>query len=223
MTAEHDEEHLGGLSPTGRVEAFSDGVMAIAITLLVLDLRVPSPADAADGRLLQALLDRWPSYVAYLAAFLTIGIIWLNHHAFIAKIARFDARLHWLNLALLLGVATLPFPTSLLADYVGEGGVNASVAAAAYGLLSTLTALPWGFMWRHLRDHPGLLEPGFDQTYAGSELKRGWLGVPIYASATIVSLFAPLVALGLYAGIAALYAFTSQGARNSGSPAGGDR
>jgi uncharacterized membrane protein len=223
MTAEREEEHLGRLSPTGRVEAFSDGVMAIAITLLVLDLKVPPPADAADGRLLQALLDRWPSYVAYLAAFVTIGIIWLNHHAFISRIARFDARLHWLNLALLLGVATLPFPTALLADYVGEGGVNASVAAAAYGLLATFMALPWGFMWRHLRDHPGLLEPGFDASYAGSELKRGWIGVPIYAAATVVSLIAPLVALGLYAGIAALYAVTSQGGRDSAPSTGGGR
>ena len=219
MSAGHEED-LVHLSTTSRVEAFSDGVMAIAITLLVLDLKLPTSAEVARGGLLDALLVRWPTYAAYLAAFLTIGIIWLNHHAFIAKIARFDARLHWLNLALLLGVATLPFPTALLADYVGEGGVNASVAAAAYGLLATLMALPWGFMWRHLRDHPGLLEPGFDASYAGSELKRGWIGVPIYAAATIVSLFAPLVALGLYAGIAALYAFTSQGARNSG-PSGG--
>jgi uncharacterized membrane protein len=221
MTAEHEEEHLGRLSPTSRVEAFSDGVMAIAITLLVLDLKVPPAADAADGRLLQALLGRWPSYVAYLAAFLTIGIIWLNHHSFIAKIARFDARLHWLNLVLLLGVATLPFPTALVADYVAEGGVNASVAAAAYGLLATFMALPWGFMWRHLRDHTELLEPGYDAAYASSELKRGTLGVPIYAGATIVSLIAPLVALGLYAGIAALYAVTSQGARDP-RPAGGE-
>jgi len=95
------------LSSTGRVEAFSDGVMAIAITLLVLDLKVP-PLDAVTpGGLLSALAARWPSYVAYLAAFLTIGIIWLNHRTLVDRIARFDARLHWLNLMLLLGVATL--------------------------------------------------------------------------------------------------------------------
>jgi uncharacterized membrane protein len=211
MSAGHEED-LVHLSTTSRVEAFSDGVMAIAITLLVLDLKLPSSIEVRPDGLLDALLGRWPTYAAYLAAFLTIGIIWLNHHTLIARIARFDARLHWLNLVLLLGVATLPFPTSLVAEYVGKGGPNASVAAATYGLCATLMALPWSFMWRHLRDHPELLEPGYDAAYASIELRRGWIGVPIYVAATIVSLIQPLLALGLYAVIAALYAVTSQGA-----------
>src|SRR6266568_5643997 len=79
------------LSSTGRVEAFSDGVMAIAITLLVLDLKVPSASESqAAGSLIAALAERWPSYAAYLAAFLTIGIIWLNHRTFVDRIRRFD-------------------------------------------------------------------------------------------------------------------------------------
>lgn len=205
----HEGERLGPLSSTGRVEAFSDGVMAIAITLLVLELKVPP--NVADGQLLNALGARWPSYVAYIAAFLTIGIIWLNHHTLLARIARFDARLHWLNLLLLFGVATLPFPTSLLADYIGAGGANASVAAVSYGLLAVFMALPWGFMWRHLADHPELLEPEYDAAYARSELKRGWLGVPIYVAATIIAIFLPLLALLLYGAIAVIYAVTSQG------------
>lgn len=203
--------HLRRLSATNRVEAFSDGVMAIAITLLVLELKVPEPGSIPHDGLFDALTARWPSYVAYLAAFTTIGIIWLNHHTLLAKIARFDARLHWLNLVLLLGVATLPFPTALVADYVAEGGSNASVAAVAYGLTSTLMAMPWSFMWRHLRDHPELLEPGYDAAHAATELRRGFLGVPIYLGATLVSVFAPLLALALYAGIAVVYAITSQG------------
>jgi hypothetical protein len=73
-------------------------------------------------------------------------------------------------------------------------------------------ALPWSFMWRHLRDHPELLESGYDAAYASIELRRGWIGVPIYVAATIVSLIQPLLALALYAAIAALYAVTSQGA-----------
>ena len=206
-----EPEHLGRLSATGRVEAFSDGVMAIAITLLVLELKVPTAADAANGRLLDQLLERWPSYVAYFTAFLTIGIIWLNHHTLLSKIARFDARLHWLNLLLLLGVATLPFPTALVAEHVGDGGWNASVAAATYGLTATLMGLPWGFIWRHLADHPELLEPGYDAAHARAELRRGVLGVPIYVAATAVSFVAPLLALALYAGVAVLYAITSQG------------
>lgn len=202
------------LSPTGRVEAFSDGVMAIAITLLVLDLKVPDPATLASGQLFDRLAERWPSYVAYLAAFLTIGIIWLNHRTLVDRIARFDARLHWLNLALLLGVATLPFPTALVADYVGRGGADATVATAFYGLCATLMALPWGLFWRHLADRPELLEPGYDAAYARAEWRRGTVGVPIYAGATLVAFVAPIVSLLLYLSIAILYAITSQGVSN---------
>jgi uncharacterized membrane protein len=199
------------LSPTGRVEAFSDGVMAIAITLLVLDLKVPTHEELGTVSLFAFLANRWPSYIAYLAAFVTIGIIWLNHRTLIDRIARFDARLHWLNLTLLLGVATLPFPTSLVAEYVKDGGWNASVATALYGLTATLMALPWGFIWRHLADRPELLERGYDAAYARAEWRRGSIGVPIYAAATVVALVAPLISLLLFLAIALLYAFTSQG------------
>ena len=85
------------------------------------------------------------------------------------------------------------------------------MAAAAYGLVSTFMALPWGFMWRHLVDHPELLEPGQDLDRARSEQGRGWLGVPIYGAATLISLVFPVVALVLYVAIAAIYAITSQG------------
>ena len=209
MTAGDHGPDTGRLTPTNRVEAFSDGVMAIAITLLVLELKVPP--DSAPGHLLGDLAARWPSYAAYVAAFLTIGIIWLNHHTLLTSIARFDARLHWLNLFLLFTVATLPFPTALLADYVGTGGFNASVAAASYGLLATLMGLPWGFILRHVADHPELLEPGYRPEDARAEIRRGWMGVPIYAAATVISFIQPLIALVLYVAIAALYAITSQG------------
>ena len=214
MTASGREQRTETrLSSTARVEAFSDGVMAIAITLLVLDLKVPAQADIdpAHGGLLGALAARWPSYVAYLAAFLTIGIIWLNHRTLVDRIARFDARLHWLNLLLLLGVATLPFPTSLVAEYVQHGGPDASVATAFYGLCAMIMALPWGFIWRHLADRPDLLEAGYDAAYARAEWVRGSIGVPIYATATVVALFAPIVSLLLYLSIAVIYGVTSQG------------
>jgi len=205
------------LSATGRVEAFSDGVMAIAITLLVLDLKVPSASESqAAGSLIAALAERWPSYAAYLAAFLTIGIIWLNHRGFVDRIRRFDGVLHWLNLALLLGVATLPFPTSLLAAYVAQpDSLAASTATVIYGLLSVGTALPWAFMWRHLNRHPELLEPPHDLDYARRELRRAIIGPLIYAVAIPLAWFAPLLALGFYIGVAVLYAITNQGATMS--------
>jgi len=210
------------LSTTGRVEAFSDGVMAIAITLLVLDLKVPAEDSLKAGGLVEALAAQWPAYVAYLAAFLAIGIIWLNHRTLVDRIARFDSRLLWLNLLLLLGIATLPWPTSLVAEYVKDGGPNASAAAALYGLTSTLMATPWGFIWRHLGQHPELLEPGYDAAYARAEWRRGTIGLPVYAVATVVALFAPLLSLLLFLAIGILYAVTSQGVapmRSGASPA----
>jgi uncharacterized membrane protein len=206
------------LSSTARVEAFSDGVMAIAITLLVLELRVPNAAQVAEaGSLLAALVDEWAAYVAYLAGFLTIGIIWLNHRAFVDKVRRFDDPLQWFNLLLLLGVATVPFPTALLAEHVSDGGEAASTAAAVYALLGVVLPVPWLLIWRHLGRHPDLFEPGFDATYARSELRRGVVGPLIYAIAIPVAIVAPLVALAFYVGVAILYAATSVGSRSAGS------
>jgi uncharacterized membrane protein len=90
-----------------RVEAFSDGVIAVAITLLALDLRVPDPA--AHGGLAHALAAQWPNYAAYLVTFLTIGIIWINHHAMLRRLVSVDHTILVLNLLLLLTVVILPF------------------------------------------------------------------------------------------------------------------
>jgi TMEM175 potassium channel family protein len=200
------------LSSTGRVEAFSDGVMAIAITLLVLDLRVPSAEEtAAAGSLLAALLNHWASDVAFLAGFLTIGIIWLNHRAFVDKVNRFDNRLQWLNLLLLLGVVIVPFTTALLAEYVGAGGTPASTATAVYALSGVVLPVPWILIWRHLSRHPELLQRGFDAAHARAEFTRALVGPAIYILAIPVAILAPIVALLLFIGIAVLYALTNQG------------
>jgi uncharacterized membrane protein len=188
--------------------------MAIAITLLVLDLRVPTEADvAASGGLLAALLAMWPRYVAYLAGFFTIGIIWLNHHALVDAIRRFDWRLMWLNLFLLLGVATLPFTTAVMAEYVATGGPDATVAAAFYGALALVMAVPWTLIWMHLRDHPYLLEPSFTDDDARAAIRRNVLGPLIYGAAIAVAFISPLVALAMYIGIAAYFALGRQPGR----------
>jgi uncharacterized membrane protein len=185
--------------------------MAIAITLLVLDLRVPSEADvAASGGLLAALLAQWPRYVAYLAGFFTIGIIWLNHHALVDAIRRFDWRLMWLNLFLLLGVATLPFATAVMAEYVAAGGWDATVAVALYGALALVMAIPWSLIWIYLRDHPELMEPGFTVADAQGSLRRNIYGPLVYAAAIAVAFVSPIAALGMYIAIAAYFAVGRQ-------------
>lgn len=117
--------------PPGRLEAFSDGVIAVAITLLVLDLTVPEPG--APGALGQRLLAEWPSYVAYAVSFVAIGIFWLNHHTMLRRLTRVDHSVLVLNIFLLLCIVVLPFTTSLLATYLNrpEGGHLAAIVYAA--------------------------------------------------------------------------------------------
>lgn len=103
----------GAITSSRRLEAFSDGVFAIAITLLVLDLAVPPREDSADGGLGSALAHQWPAYFAYLVSFLVIGIIWINHHAVFDRVRRINRPVMFANLALLLMVSVIPFPTKL--------------------------------------------------------------------------------------------------------------
>src|SRR5512140_3700214 len=106
----------------GRAEAFSDGVLAVAITLLALDLHVDV---TGHGSVAHQLRERWPTFAAYVVSFFVIGVIWVNHHALFALIDRVDRVLLFENLLLLMFVTTLPFTTSTLADFVRAGGADA--------------------------------------------------------------------------------------------------
>ena len=125
---------------------FSDGVIAIAITLLVLQIHVPH---TEQGGLLDALLDQWPSYIAFIISFVVIGIMWVSHHSMFERIAAVDRGLLFINLLLLLGIAFLPFPTDLVATYIQDGGANSHIAAAIYSV--TMVAIGFAFtgMWFH--------------------------------------------------------------------------
>src|SRR4051794_26548795 len=114
---------------TGRLEAFSDGVFAIAVTLLVLEIKVP---DAAGDDLAHQLAEQWPSYASYVVSFFVIGVIWMNHHAVFSHLGRVDRPLMSINLVLLLWVALIPWPTHLLAEYMRQGGQGERTAALVY-------------------------------------------------------------------------------------------
>lgn len=132
-------------SETGRIEAFSDGVFAIAITLLVLDVKVPRALDG--GRTLAAALGAmWPTYLAFVTSFTTILIMWINHHRMFTLIGRADDRLMFYNGLLLLGVTIVPFPTALLAEYLTHDGQN--TAAAAYNGTFVFIAVCYNLLWR---------------------------------------------------------------------------
>jgi len=134
-----------GVRPA-RLEAFSDGVFAIAATLLVLELRVPRGV----GDLAQTLLDAWPAYAAYLVSFLTIGIIWVNHHTLLEHIRRVDRPFLYLNVLLLLWVAIVPFPTSVLDEYLLSDR-GATVAAVLYGAVGLLIAVAFSAIFFYER------------------------------------------------------------------------
>lgn len=135
---------------TGRLESLSDGVFAIAVTLLVLDIRVPSGAPTASG-LLSSLARLWPSYLAYVVSFSTIGAIWLGHNAITEYLDRVDSGFVRLNLLLLLLVSFLPLPTRLFADYIGQDAPE-RVAATCFGasllLATTVLRVLWGYAVR---------------------------------------------------------------------------
>ena len=141
-------------SETARVEAFSDGFFTIAITLLVLNLKVPM---GQDGHLAVDLLRQWPMYFAFLVSFAFIGIMWVNHHRLFNHIRRSDNRLLFLNLLLLLGVTVVPFPTALLAAHLR--GEDARTAAAVFNGTYVLIAIFFNVLWHHAVNG-GLLDSG---------------------------------------------------------------
>ena len=186
--------------------------MAIAITLLILNVRIDTGFASAHG-LWRALNYEWPAYLAYITAFLTIAIMWLNHHALFDKIRQVDKSLAWTNLALLLTISVLPFPTSVVAQYLRAGGTDAKVAVSFYGLLSTMNGFAWLGSWVHLARYPELLHEPYDAAYARLERRRTAMGVATYAVATAIAWLTPIVAWLLLLGGAVVYAVTSSGSR----------
>src|SRR5690348_7099607 len=134
------------MSESARVEAFSDAVMAIAITLLVLDIHIP---DTSEHGLGYGLAHQWPSYAAYVLTFLVIGIMWVNHHAMFEQVVAVDRALLVCNIVLLLGIAFLPFPTSLVATFVRHGN-DGRVATAVYSITMTLIGCGYLLLWWYL-------------------------------------------------------------------------
>jgi uncharacterized membrane protein len=182
----------------GRLEAFSDGVFAIAITLLVIELRPPQLQ--AGERLAPALWQQWPSYVAYLVSFVTIGVIWLNHHWILEQVVQVDGPLLVLNLNLLLWAALLPFPTAVLAEYLAAGGETTRTAAALYSGVLVLLALAGValFAWVIHDDRLHRLPSVVVRTTRVQFL----VGLAMYGVAFALSWVSPLLALAVCGALA---------------------
>jgi uncharacterized membrane protein len=177
------------LSPS-RLEAFSDGVIAVAITLLVFNLHVPA---LASKNLASALAHDWPSYLAYLVSFVSIGVCWVNHHSIFHRVERTDRTLQFDNLFLLLGIATIPFATSLAASWV-RSPHGASTAVFVYCALWIYVSLMFMLNIAHLLRHQELLKPQFRDDLR-LLLQKGFVGLGAYTVAAIIAFFAPVLAL----------------------------
>jgi len=199
----------------GRLEAFSDGVLAVAITLLVLDLRVPEPG---TGDLARQLAHMWPSYAAYAISFLTIGVIWINHHAALARLREPDHTILVLNVLLLMSVCVLPFATSLFASYLRESK-GEHLAAAVYGAALLVMGVLFVVFNRHiLINKVHLLQPELTAERREELLRRNIAGVVPYALATALAFLSPYATLGVTAAVAVFYALpaTTGAARRQG-------
>src|SRR5215471_17539226 len=174
---------------TVRIEAFSDGVFAIAATLLVLEIGVRSTSGAQLGHELTRI---WPSYLAYVTSFVTIGIIWINHHHNMRAIGSVDRTFMFVNLLLLLDVAFIPFPTKLVADYLQKDGERTAVIAYSATLL--VMALLYTVWWRYARTGRRLIAPTVDEAELRA-IDRGFApGLPLYTLVFLLAFFSPLAA-----------------------------
>jgi uncharacterized membrane protein len=189
---------------TNRLEAFSDGVIAVAITLLVLDIKVPNPADTSS--LGHALVRMWPTYAAYVTSFITIGIIWINHHAMISRLRQADHVILTLNLLLLLTIGVLPFATSLMATYLRESQ-GQHLAAAIYGGALLLMSIAFSVLNRHilLRKHH-YLRIELSEERRRQILGRGLAGLIPYAVATALAVASSYATLVICGAVAVFYA-----------------
>ena len=191
MSAARDE------LPLNRLEALSDGVFAIAITLLVLELAV-EPGAEEDA--LRAILDEWPSYLAYVTSFLTIGVAWLIHSTITKHLRAADGTLYRLNLLVLLLASFLPFPTKLVSNFIEDEEAE-RVAVVFYGLTLLALVLSLTFLLRYAFEHRELVKDHVDE----ETLATGRVYRPSYAAYLVaigVGLVFPVLAVALYLGIA---------------------
>lgn len=201
-----ETSEVGASGPTyetGRIEAFSDGMFAIAMTLLVLDLKVP-PVSNHGARLLPLLLKQWPSYIAFLTSFAFIGIMWINHHRLFSLIRRSDHGLLLLNGLLLLGITIIPFPTDLLATYVGHP--DESVAAMVYNGAYVFIALFFNLLWRYASYKNRLLDKNVDPKSVQALTRAYAYGPLFYTANFILSIFSVPASLIVNLLLAAFFA-----------------
>jgi uncharacterized membrane protein len=184
---------------TNRLEAFSDGVFAVAITLLVLEINIPG-----GENLWHQLKEEWPSFASFFVSFWVIGIIWVNHHGVIDHLKRADRGVLYLNLLVLMSVVFIPFSTALMAEHL-KSGADENVAAAVYAGSFVLMAVSFGGLWEYITRH----REGLGVELTDDEVRRTsrsfQIGNPFYALAVVVAFISPAVVLVIIGALAVYY------------------
>jgi uncharacterized membrane protein len=188
---------------TRRVEAFSDGVFAIAITLLVLAFKDPSAGESLQ----HALLHQWTYFAAYAVSFLTVGIMWVNHHAVMQQIGRVDRTFLLITVVFLMFVAFVPYPTRILAEFIRTD--DARAAALFYGAAFTCTALSWAALWFYASIGNRLIAPDADPRVVTGITRSFLPGALLYGGATLVAFLSATASISAFAAIALFYALES--------------
>lgn len=184
-----------------RLESFSDGVFAIAITLLVLTISEPTNYE----RLAHDLAQRWPSLAAYVVSFAIIGIMWLNHHAVFTYLREIDRGLVFLNLLLLMTIVFLPYPTGVLGEALAKGE-GTRTAAVVYGATMVINSYAWGSLWLYASRKRRLLQPTFPESQRAMATILFTLGVVLYTIAFGLAFLNAYVFLAFQAALAVYYA-----------------
>jgi uncharacterized membrane protein len=189
------------MEDTARLETFSDGIFAIAATLLILDVKLSS-----HGSVEHQLVHAWPSYAAYAISFLTLGIVWVNHHTVFRQIGRVDRTFLFVNVLFLMVIAFSPFPTRVLAEHMRE---QSKAAAFAYGLTYTAMALCYAAIWFYAAAGRRLIAEDADPRTVSGISRSFAPGSIVYLVATLSSLLSAYLAIVLYAAIALFYVLES--------------
>jgi uncharacterized membrane protein len=192
-----------------RAESFSDGVFAVAITILVFNLLPIGAGTIMSEQLTKELVHSWPQYAAYAISFLTIGIMWLNHHTLLSQVTRVDRPLLAINLFLLMGVVAIPFPTALVAEHLtGPSRAGGAVAAVIYGIAMVAISIGYSGMWLYIEAHRERLGASARMRSPRTASVRFTAGLVGYVVATLLAAFvSATLALALYGVIAVYYLF----------------
>jgi len=189
---------------TSRLEAFSDGVFAIAITLLIIEIKVPSHETLKQESLMEYIIHHWPKYFAYVFAFINIGIYWVNHHYLFKFFKRTDHVFNLLNVFFLMTIAFVPYPAGILGEYIVEPEHRKS--AISFFIFSMwLPAFAWLLIWLYASHEKRLTDERLSETFTKKLARLFFLSNVLYIISFLISLVNPVAGIAVSLGLTLLY------------------